>query len=285
MCASGVFRSVSGEMAVGFSSRASPILWMNNIRYIYLRGQRDEKGLRCMAQNGHETGQPHRGQRNRQRQRVLELVREHDGPVDAGELAMRMGLHITTVRFHLDALCDDGVVERTRLRRAGVGRPRTGYLAVRERLDYRILSEILALELGDTSEKRRRRAEVAGRRWADRITANWALETGAARPRGRLEDRAAMVTTVFAKMGFDPELTPAVGTQQTIRLHACPVRDLARAHPEVGCAVHRGLLQGLLTDKANIEDRTKTSSSPLWEVELEPFVESELCIARVTAHD
>jgi predicted ArsR family transcriptional regulator len=238
-----------------------------------------------MAQNGYETGRPHRGQRNRQRQRVLELVREHDGPVGAGELAVRMGLHITTVRFHLDALCDDGVVERTRLRRAGVGRPRTAYLAVRERLDYRILSEILAAELGDTSEKRRHRAEVAGRRWADRITASWTLETGAARPREALEDRVAMVTTVFTKMGFDPELTPVAGTQQTIRLHACPIRDLARAHPEVGCALHRGLLQGLLTDTANIESRAKRSSSPSWEVELEPFVEPELCIARVTAYD
>ena len=53
--------------------------------------------------------------------------------------------------------------------RAGVGRPRTGYLAVRERLDYRSLAEILALELGDTADKRRRRAEAAGRRWAERI--------------------------------------------------------------------------------------------------------------------
>ena len=63
-----------------------------------------------------------------------------------------------------------------------------------------------------------------------------------------------MVVSVFARMGFGPELTPAAtsiaGTQQTIRLHACPVRDLARAHPEVGCALHRGLLQGLLASQS-----------------------------------
>ena len=103
-------------------------------------------------------------------------MREHDGAVDAAEIAARMGLHMTTVRFHLDALCSEGTVERTRITRAGVGRPRTGYLAVRERLDYRSLAEILALELGDTADKRRRRAEAAGRRWAERIAAGSARE-------------------------------------------------------------------------------------------------------------
>lgn len=240
--------------------------------------------------------QKRRGPSHRQRQRILELVREHDGAVDAGELAARMGLHITTVRFNLDALCSEGSIERTRITRAGRGRPRTGYLAVQERLDYRSLAEILALELGDTADKRRRRAEAAGRRWAERIGTGVAHEVDAeqhvpdsARPRKTLEDKAAMVTSVFAKMGFDPELAPAATstaeTQQTIRLHACPVRDLARAHPEVGCALHRGLLQGLLTNAAAAEGRAKKSPRSGLHAELEPFVEPELCLARVIAHD
>lgn len=246
-------------------------------------------------QNDHGAGRLHRGPQNRQRERVLELVREHDGAVDAAELARRMGLHLTTVRFHLDALCGEGVVERTRITRAGVGRPRTGYLAVRDRLDYRRLAEILALELGDTADKRRRRAEAAGRRWAEQIAAGSPREDDAGqhvpdsgRERKNLEGRAAMVATVFARMGFGPELTPAAtssaGTQQTIRLHACPVRDLARAHPEVGCALHRGLLQGLLTNAA-VESQAKRSPRLALQAELEPFVEPDLCLARVIAHD
>lgn len=246
--------------------------------------------------NDRGAGRLHRTPGNRQRQRILELVREHDGTVDAAELAARMGLHMTTVRFHLDALCSEGAVERTPITRAGVGRPRTGYLAVPERLDYRSLAEILALELGDTADKRRRRAEAAGRRWAERIAAGSARELGAgldvpdsARPRKTLEDRAAMVATVFARMGFGPELTPAAtstaGTQQTIRLHACPVRDLARAHPEVGCALHRGLLQGLLASPAATEGHSTTPPGPVMQAELEPFVEPDLCLARVIAND
>ncbi|WP_422206601.1 helix-turn-helix transcriptional regulator [Mycobacterium sp.] len=243
--------------------------------------------------NDHGTRQAHATGRNRQRERVLELVREHDGSVDATELAARMGLHVTTVRFHLDALCSEGTVERTRITRAGVGRPRTGYRAVRERLDYRSLAEILALELGDTADKRRRRAEAAGRRWAERIAAGSARElvagldvSDSVRARKTLKGQAAMVATVFARMGFGPELTPAAtstaGTQQTIRLHACPVRDLARAHPEVGCALHRGLLQGLL---ASPSGGHSTAPRPAMQAELEPFVESDLCLVRVTAHD
>ncbi|MEE3754737.1 helix-turn-helix transcriptional regulator [Mycobacterium intracellulare] len=240
--------------------------------------------------NGSEAGRPHRGAQNRQRQRVLELVREHDEPVDATELAGRLGLHTTTVRFHLDTLCAAGLVERTRITRTGVGRPRTGYRAMRERLDYRILAEILALELGDTADKRRRRAEAAGRRWAERIADDVPHEDAAgqhvpdaAAPGKVAEERSVMITTVFDRMGFGPELVPARkstrGNQRTIRLHSCPVRDLARDHPEVACALHRGLLQGLAGPTKAV------GSKPGMHVELEPFVEPELCLATVIAHD
>ncbi len=240
--------------------------------------------------NEDEAGRPHRAGHSRQRERVLELVRERHEPVDATELATRLGLHTTTVRFHLDALCGVGLVERTRITRTGVGRPRTGYRAVRERLDYRILSEILAMELGETADKRRRRAEAAGRRWGQRITnedpredaAGQPVPAGAA-PRKAAEQRSAMITAVFDRMGFGPELVPAGKStrrnQRTIRLHSCPVRDLARAHPEVACALHRGLLQGLAGPEKSV------GSAPGMQAELEPFVERELCLARVIAHD
>lgn len=240
-------------------------------------------------------GGPHRAGGNRQRQRVLELVREHGEPVDADELAARLGLHTTTVRFHLDTLCGEGLVERTRIARAGVGRPRTGYRAVRERLDYRILAEILALELGDTVDKRRSRAEAAGRRWAERITDDEPYKDtagqavpNAAESRKAIEERSAMITTVFDRMGFGPELAAAGksrrGNQRTIRLHGCPVRDLARDHPEVACALHRGLLQGLVAKPAAGLGNSGVSR-PRIQAELEPFVEPELCLARVIAHD
>lgn len=208
--------------------------------------------------------------RNQQRERVMRLVGEADSPVDASEIADQMGLHITTVRFHLDALCEDGSVARTRIKRDGVGRPRTGYVAVRDRLDYRSLAEVLAMELGDTVAERRERAERAGRRWAERILSNDddPDEPGA---HGGTEDAADQIAGIFERMGFGPELienTDGDGpTQCTIRLYACPVRDLARTHPEVSCGMHLGLLRGLLNGSG--ADAT-----------LEPFAEPEMCIAR-----
>ncbi|MGH3563213.1 MAG: winged helix-turn-helix transcriptional regulator, partial [Mycobacterium sp.] len=129
-----------------------------------------------------EQRRPHRSQRwprNQQRQRVLRLVREHGGAIDAVELASQIGLHVTTARFHLDALCEEGAIARTLIKRPGVGRPRTGYVAVRDRLDYRSLAEVLALEMGDTVAERRQRAERAGQRWASRIMANDSSDAGA----------------------------------------------------------------------------------------------------------
>lgn len=219
--------------------------------------------------------------RNRQRERVLQLVREHDGPVDAAEIASQIDLHVTTVRFHLDALCDEGAIVRTRLHRTGAGRPRTGYVAVEERLDYRVLAEVLAMELGRTEKIRRERAERAGRRWADQMAAALEAEAGPDGSTGQTSDdtldrHAVAAAKVFARMGFAPELLVPKRSrkrrERVIRLHACPIRELARSHPEVGCGLHRGVLAGLLRD---------TTMS----AELEPFVEPELCLARVVTND
>jgi predicted ArsR family transcriptional regulator len=230
------------------------------------------------------------------------MVREHGGAIDAVELASRMKLHVTTVRFHLDALCDEGAIERIRINRDGRGRPRTGYRPVAERLDYRMLAGILAMELGETVETRARRAQRAGVQWAQRIATSQPETVegqGGTEPTqaGDPLDRGAMLATeVFDRMGFDAELAAesepsaslsadgeqVFGPERVIRLHACPVRDLARAHPEVGCGLHLGLLQGLVDHAASAEEDTDHEKATV-SARLEPFVESELCIARLAA--
>src|SRR5690242_1803710 len=240
--------------------------------------------------------------RNRQRERVLAMVREHGDAVDAVELAAQIGLHITTVRFHLDALCDEGAIVRTRMNRPGKGRPRTGYRAVQERVDYRTLAEVLALELGQNVETRARRAQHAGQKWAARLPDAQQAGTDEAEATSvvianDVLDRAAVRTTVvFTAMGFAPEIAaatepkrmssgrrrPAPGRERIILLHACPVRDLARPRPEVVCGMHRGLLQGLL-DKTMAEEGHRNSRRPAISAHLEPFVEPELCVASLVS--
>ncbi|WSE58865.1 transcriptional regulator [Mycolicibacterium sp. ND9-15] len=220
------------------------------------------------------------------------MVREHGDAVDALELAAEIGAHVTTVRFHLDSLCDEGAIVRTRLPRAGKGRPRTGYRAVQQRVDYRILAEILAMELGRNVHTRARRAQHAGRKWAARMATPEesdadAVETSPATHADDVLDRAAVRTTVaFTGMGFAPELVartpPVPRPERIIRLHACPVRDLARTRPEVVCEIHRGLLEGLVA-KTPVEECQQKSRGPALSARLEPFVEPELCVARLVS--
>jgi hypothetical protein len=44
-------------------------------------------------------------------------------------------------------------------------------------------------------------------------------------------------------------------------------------------------LQGLLTNATATEGRAKSSQHSALQAELEPFVEPDLCLARVIAHD
>jgi predicted ArsR family transcriptional regulator len=200
------------------------------------------------------------------RRRLLQLLDPADAPKDAHELAAVTGLHLTTVRYHLDALRQAGLVDSRSQPRASAGRPRTVYTAVRNREPggYPTLTRMLATQLADTPEERAARAEKAGSAWAAELMADRSPAAG-------VDDAARVVTGIFADLGFDPELARD-GTAREIRLRGCPFRTAARASPEVVCSVHLGLLRGTL-------DRLGTPGTA---VRLLPFVEPELCLAQLS---
>jgi predicted ArsR family transcriptional regulator len=204
------------------------------------------------------------------RRRLLKLLRRSDTPLDVYQLADATGLHITTVRFHLDLLSKAGQVTVQKTPRTTPGRPRTVYAARAEEAPpdgYRPLAALLAANLGSTPHTRRRRAEKAGRDWASTLI----LATStAASP----DETAHRIVDLFAEMNFDPELAdPAPDTvEREIRLRACPYRDVAREHPEVVCAIHLGLLQGALTQLG----------APSTTARLVPFVKPHLCLVYLT---
>ena len=203
------------------------------------------------------------------RRRLLELLGAAEAPTDAHELASATGLHLTTVRYHLDVLRRAGLVDSQSQRRASAGRPRTVYTAVRTREPddgYPTLVRMLATQLADTPEKRADRAEKAGLAWAAALMADADRS-----PAADLEEAARVVTGIFADLGFDPELAEE-GKDRKILLRACPFRTAARANPEVVCSVHRGLLRGTL-DRLGIPGTT---------VRLLPFVEPDLCLAHLS---
>jgi predicted ArsR family transcriptional regulator len=194
---------------------------------------------------------------------VLDHLRACSGPADAHAVAAATGQHVTTVRFHLDVLIEAGLVMTSRRRPYGRGRPRTLYAPVfpgREMPGgaYREMADVLAANFGATPARRRRRAERAGADWAaQRLGPAPEASSSPAEARRR-------ITGVFAEMGFDPE--PAAGGR--VLLHDCPLRDTARAHPDVICAAHQGLLSALL---ARLDP---AGPAPV----LEPFARPGVCV-------
>ncbi|MCW2859814.1 MAG: putative transcriptional regulator [Actinoallomurus sp.] len=194
---------------------------------------------------------------------VLDHLRACPQPIDAHAVAAATGQHVTTVRFHLDVLIEAGLVTTSRQQPHGRGRPRTLYApAFRDRGTaggaYRELADVLAANFDTTAARRRRRAERAG--------ADWAAQRLGPAPQATSSPAEARrrVTGMFAEMGFDPE--PTSGGR--VLLHDCPFRDTARAHPDVVCAAHQGLLSELL---AHLDP---ARPAPV----LEPFALPGLCV-------
>lgn len=193
------------------------------------------------------------------RRRLLQALRSAAAPMDAAALAAASGLHPNTVRFHLDVLIRAGFVRESSARQGRRGRPRTVYeptTAGAHDTGYALLATVLVNHLDSTDAGEV--ARNAGRAWAQRLRPN----------PDDTQDTASTVAALFTELGFQPAVTANGGDTQ-MTLHACPFRSLAENHPGIVCAMHLGLLQGLVEqgNQAAIEAR------------LTPFVRPHQCQA------
>mgnify|MGYP002652243204 CR=1 FL=1 len=123
------------------------------------------------------TGNRRAGQ---QRERVLGLLREATQPVGVQHIADSLGIHITTVRFHLRTLEEQGhIVRRSGGAGQRAGRPSLAY-AVAPRLDYADVVSLFAVHLGGTAAERESRAALVGADWADGRRGHLLVVAGAA---------------------------------------------------------------------------------------------------------
>ncbi|MGH7920908.1 MAG: helix-turn-helix domain-containing protein [Candidatus Dormibacteraceae bacterium] len=193
------------------------------------------------------------------RRHVLDTLARSPKAMDARALASALGLHVTTVRFHLQHLEEAGLVGRTRGPERRRGRPRMLYRvvgSVRDDDAREQLLRVLAAALAARGAGGEARSLWAGRRWADRL----------APPDGGADPGLPALVDTLDRLGFGPQLEG-----ETVQLRTCPFREAAREHPEVVCTVHRGLIEGIL--------RNRTSPPPA--ARLLPFVEPELCVIRL----
>jgi len=195
------------------------------------------------------------------RRRVLRLLESVEEALTVPEIAERLGERPTTVRFHLDALAADGLVEKAPGAASGPGRPALVYRAARSlrgdgSTDYRLLATILVDALAEPGDApgRTEALAAAGSRWAAELVEG----TG-----------AKDVAGLFDALGFRPEPVSADGD---LVLRHCPFFDLAVARQEVVCPVHLGILQGATAELAPGTDV----------VSLVPFARPDACVAHLS---
>ncbi len=209
---------------------------------------------------------------------VLTLLQDAGRPLGVTDVAAATGLHTNTARFHLDGLVNAGLVDRATESREQPGRPRALYTARPGsarggQRSYRLLAEILTDYLASHAARPAKESLEAGRRWGR----NLAQAPSGPRQRRRPVDAAGAtreLVTMLDDVGFRPEARTTRRERQILLRH-CPFRETALEHEEVVCAVHLGLMQGMLTEL----------DAPIVAERLDPFVEPSLCIAHLRAKD
>jgi predicted ArsR family transcriptional regulator len=170
----------------------------------------------------------------------LELVRAQS-PRSTADIADTLGLHPNTVRPHLERMREVGLLDVEVEPRGSVGRPQHRYTlaadAPRLGLEPPVFP-LLARMLADAAA-----TAGVGPDGAAAAGAEQGRALAAAHQRGRSCVRA--LSAALAELGFDPAVGDD-GTAVTIAFTHCPFRDLAEAHPEVVCHLHRGLVEGFV---------------------------------------
>ncbi len=215
----------------------------------------------------------HRALSDPSRVRILELVQQAEAPLDARELATRVGLHLNTVRAHLRILAEAGLVSARREERTHPGRPRLLYQATAEPLDegalasYRLLAQILASNLAGTERDPSAPAEEAGRAWGAHLVRKPPPFTSISK-----QETIDEVVRLHEEYGFRPELRRAKSGQELV-LKRCPFQEVATSYQAVICPIHLGLIRGAL---AELGTGIEADS-------LEPFAEPGACVGHLTS--
>ena len=130
---------------------------------------------------------------------------------------------------------------------------------------YRLLAQMLTSMIAGMVPQPQAAATEAGREWGRYLTEQPPPYQGLA-----AEQAVAKLASALEEIGFAPEVVAEAEGYQ-LRLHHCPFREVAEQHPDVVCAMHLGLLQGVL----------EQSRAPVTATDLQPFAEPGSCVARL----
>lgn len=175
------------------------------------------------------------------RHAVFARLRDAPGPLGVAELTDHFGLNHNAIRQHLAKLVDAGLVVGERQTPTGPGRPRWRYRPVPGAAErwggaspFEVLSMLL-VELVTGAGTPRDVGRHAGRRLA--------VEYGDA------ADAVEIVDAVARRLGFEPRCS-ATPLGVDVVLDRCPFAGPAAAAPEIVCALHLGIAEGIAQQAA-----------------------------------
>ncbi|GGB14441.1 transcriptional regulator [Flexivirga endophytica] len=199
---------------------------------------------------------------------ILQVLRDDAELLTIAQVAERAGVHPNTVRFHLDSLLASGQVEQVRATPDGPGRPTilVRAVAAMDRSGPQHAETLAQLLLADIESRPhpQEHAREAGRRWGRRI-AERVYADGAAPVTGLVD--------ALDELEFAPERSKSTQSSTRIGLHHCPFLDFTTPTGGLVCAIHLGLMQGVLDG----------SDSAIRVERLDPFVRPDLCCAHLSS--
>lgn len=190
---------------------------------------------------------------------VLDLLQTYPQGARSADLATDLGMHVNTVRGHLDELIARGAVHAHTAPAQGRGRPS---LIFQVRIpdnraiarEYISLVELLASMLVDiespgpeTIGKAREIGRIWARRMAERVDSP--ADTPVAEGGDAMDAALDRLQVTLRELGFDPTFRRARenGTDDPdsvdIELNACPFVAEGHSPSLVVCAIHEGFLQ------------------------------------------
>lgn len=199
------------------------------------------------------------------RRRVLAHLQEMADPESTESLAQTLDLHPNTVRFHLEALLNAGLVRRLTERRGVQGRPRVLFTAAPTvppvtDTPYRALVDAMLGYLRTVETPDNPVAEQVGEAWGRSIAES---DGGSG---GGVRDLVAIVNG----LGLSSRVADEDGVR-SLEIVRCPFRDLTLGGDTTVCRIDLGMMRGYLA--AVGADETVSG--------LQPWVGPELCLARL----
>ena len=223
------------------------------------------------------------------RGRVLAAVEEAGRPVTSTALSETLGLHPSTVRFHLRTLVGSGHVVESTADPSGPGRPSKNYSPAPPRPADRLLAAFVEVLLGDwvghdddglepvrpdAAEVSRRAASV-GRAWAAQVLGDeggapaadsrTAAGSGAGSAGGSgggsssssdaavphaLADPVEAACVVLTALGFEITAANSIFGVHDVRVCSCPLRSIGARDPAVARGIQRGAVEYALARAA-----------------------------------